>query len=80
MRIRLTSVMPPLPGWGWVAASGLVTVLAGLVFIHFLFTNTVWLLGMALAFDLTFEGAMVIAFGFALRTTPTAKPPSKMEP
>jgi uncharacterized membrane protein HdeD (DUF308 family) len=79
-RIRLTSVMPPLPGWGWVAASGLVTVLSGLVFIHFLFTNMVWLLGMTLAFDLTFQGAMVIAFGVALRATPTAIPPSMTEP
>ncbi len=68
-RIRLPSVMPPLPGRGWVAASGLVTVLAGLVFIHFMFTNTVRLLGMALAADLTLQGAMVIAFGVALRRT-----------
>ena len=80
MRIRLTSVMPPLPGWGWVAASGFVTVLSGLVFIHWLFTNTVWLLGMALAVDLTFQGAMVIAFGVALRASPTAIPPSMTEP
>ncbi|HSD54122.1 MAG TPA: hypothetical protein VLC47_08140, partial [Burkholderiales bacterium] len=80
MRVRLTSVMPPLPGWGWVAASGLVTVLSGLVFIHFLLTNTVWLLGIALAFDLTFQGAMVVAFGVALRATPTAIPPSMTEP
>jgi len=80
MRVRLTSVMPPLPGWGWVAASGHVTVLSGLVFIHFLFTNTVWLLGMALAVDLTFQGAMVIAFAVALRATPTATPPSMTAP
>ena len=80
MRIRLTSVMPPLPGWVWVAASGLVSVLAGLMFFHFLFTNTVWLLGIALAVDLTFQGAMVIAFGVALRATTTAIPPSMTQP
>ena len=80
MRVRLTSVMPPLPGWGWVAASGVVTILSGLVFIHFLFTNTIWRLGMALAVDLTFQGAMVIAFGVALRPRPTAIPPSMTEP
>lgn len=79
-RVRLTSVMPPLPGWGWVAASGLVTVLSGLVFIHFLFTNMVWLLGMALAVDLTFQGAMIIAFGVALRATTPAISPSMTEP
>ena len=80
IRIRLTSVMPSLPGWVWVAASGFVSVLSGLIFIHFLFTNTVWLLGMALAVDLTFQGAMVIAFGVALRATPTPIPPSMTEP
>jgi uncharacterized membrane protein HdeD (DUF308 family) len=76
MRTRLSSVMPVSPGWGWVAASGLVTVVAGLVFIHFLFVNTVWHLGMALAVDLTFQGAMAIACGVALRAPPTAVPPS----
>jgi uncharacterized membrane protein HdeD (DUF308 family) len=80
MRIRLASVMPSLPGWGWVAASGFVSVLSGLIFIHLLSANTVWLLGMALAVDLTFHGAMVIAFGVALRATPTAIPPSLTEP
>ena len=80
MRIRLTSVMPSLPGWGWVAASGVVTVLFGLVSSDFLFTTTVWLLGMALAVDLTFQGAMGVAFGLALRATPTAIPPSLTEP
>ena len=80
VRIRLTSVMPSLPGWGWVAASGFVSVLSGLIFIHLLFTNPVWLLGMALAVDLTFQGAMVIAFGVALRVTPTAISPSMTEP
>ena len=60
--------MPPMPGWVWVAASGLVSVLAGLMFFHFLFINTVWLLlGIALAVDLTFQGAMVIAFGVVLQ-------------
>jgi uncharacterized membrane protein HdeD (DUF308 family) len=80
MRIRLTSVMPSMPGWGWVAASGCVSVLCGLVFIHFLFKNAVSLFGTALAVDLTFQGAMVIAFGIALRATPTVIPPPPTQP
>lgn len=80
MRIRLTSVMPSMPGWGWVAASGCVSVLCGLVFIHFLFNNAVSLFGTALAVDLTFQGAMVIAFGIALRATPTVIPPPPTQP
>ena len=79
-RIRLTSVMPSMPGWGWVAASGCVSVLSGLVFIHFLFNNAVSLFGTVLAVDLTFQGAMVIAFGVALRATPTVIPPSTTQP
>jgi uncharacterized membrane protein HdeD (DUF308 family) len=80
MRIRLTSGMPSMPGWGWVAASGCVSVLCGLVFIHFLFDNAVSLFGTALAVDLTFQGAMVIAFGIALRATPTVIPPPTTQP
>ena len=67
MRIWLSVVMPYLPGWGWVAASGLVTVIAGLLFIASWPVDALWLLGMALAVDLTFQGAMAIAFGIALK-------------
>lgn len=67
MRMRLSAAMPPFPGWGWVTASGLVTVVAGFVFLHFLLVHPIWLLGAALAFDLSFHGASAIAFGIALR-------------
>ena len=79
-RIRLTSIMPSLPGWGWVAASGLVSVVSGLVFIHFLFVRPVWHLGVVLAVDLTFQGAMAIAFGLALKAIPRAISSSMTEP
>ena len=69
MRIRLSAVMPRLPGWGWITASGLVTVGAGFAFVHFLLLRPVWLLGEVLAFDLAFQGAAAIAFGLALRSS-----------
>ena len=72
VRIRLTSVMPLLPGWGWVAASGFVTVVCGLIFIHLLFTHPVWFLAIALAVDLVLQGATVIAFGVALKGARTS--------
>lgn len=71
-RIRLTSVMPSLPGWGWVAASGFVSVVAGLIFFHLAFGKTVWLPGMALAVDLACQGAMAIALGLALKANASA--------
>jgi len=67
MRTRLSAVMPPLPGWGWIAASGLVTAIAGLAFVHFLLLRPAWLLGEVLAFDLSFQGVSAVAFGLALK-------------
>lgn len=79
-RVRLTSVMPLLPGWGWLTASGLVSLVSGFAFIHLLFVRTVWLLCVVLAIDLAFQGAMALAFGLALKvnskavSSPTAQP------
>lgn len=67
VRIRLTSAMPSLPGWGWVAASGFVSLFTGFAFVHMLFAHTVWHLGMALAVDLGFQGATALAFGLTLK-------------
>jgi uncharacterized membrane protein HdeD (DUF308 family) len=69
MRIWLSRVMPSFPGRGWIVASGLVTVAAGIAFFLFPLLDRVWLLGVALAFDLTFQGVMATAFGLALKAT-----------
>ena len=79
-RFRLTSIMPSLPGWGWVVASAFVTVVSGLIFIHLLLVRPVWHLGVVLAVDLTFQGAMAIAFGLALKAIPRAISSSMTEP
>ena len=80
IRIRLTSVMPSLPGWGWVAASGFVSLVSGLAFVHLLFAHRLWLLGVALAADLTFQGATALAFGLALKANARAISSSPMDP
>lgn len=80
MRIRLSSVMPSLPGRHWVAASGVVSVLSGLAFIPLSFAAPVRLPAMALAFDLTFQGTMAIMFAVALRRATTSIPPATTEP
>lgn len=54
-------------GWGWLLAGGLVTALAGIVFLIGWPVNSLWLLGLFLAFDLAMQGWALIAFGFALR-------------
>ncbi|PTM98565.1 HdeD family acid-resistance protein [Mycoplana dimorpha] len=54
-------------GWGWLLAGGIVTALAGLVFLIGWPVNSLWLLGLFLAFDLAMQGWALIGFGFALR-------------
>ena len=66
-RFRLPSVMPSLPGWVCVTASALVSIVSGLIFIHFSLLRPVWHLGVVLVVDLAFQGAMAIACGLALR-------------
>jgi uncharacterized membrane protein HdeD (DUF308 family) len=72
--------MPSLPGWGWVAASGFVSLVCGLAFVHLLYSHKVWLLGVALTADLTFQGATALAFGLALKANARAISSSPMEP
>ena len=69
MRMRWSGVTPSRPGWGWITASGVVTAVTGIAFIYLLPVHPVWLLGMVLAFDLAFQGAMTLGFGLALRAT-----------
>jgi uncharacterized membrane protein HdeD (DUF308 family) len=71
-RILLTAVMPPLPGRGWVGASGSVSAIVGLICIHLSLGNTVWLLGVALAVDLISQGAMAAGFALALKANARA--------
>ncbi len=55
------------PGGGWLAVSGLVTVLAGLLIAMGWPDNSVWILGMVLSIDLIFQGVMLSMLGLALR-------------
>ncbi|PWJ76912.1 uncharacterized membrane protein HdeD (DUF308 family) [Pseudaminobacter salicylatoxidans] len=58
------------PGWGWVVAAGVVTILAGLIIAFRWPVNSLWVLGLFLAIDLIFQGWSNIAFGLALRNAP----------
>ena len=66
-RIWSSFDLRPLPGWGWVTVSGVVSVIAGIVFIAGWPADTVYLLGMVLAVDLAFQGATAVGFGIALK-------------
>lgn len=64
-RIAWSIALRRLRGWGWLLASGVITVLAGVVFLVGWPENSLWLLGIVLAVDLAFQGAADLVFGFA---------------
>ncbi len=59
-----------MPGRGWIIASGIVSVIAGIVFYAAWPGNTPWLLGIVLAVDLGLQGFLMIAFGLGLKSMP----------
>ncbi|BCG70750.1 hypothetical protein MesoLj113a_19080 [Mesorhizobium sp. 113-1-2] len=59
--------------WGWVAFSGVVTLLAGLVILSQGRLDTLAASGAILAIDLTMQGATLLAFGFGLKSSALAR-------
>ncbi|ESY68928.1 MULTISPECIES: DUF308 domain-containing protein [Mesorhizobium] len=55
-------------GWGWMVASGLVTVIVGGVVVAAWPAISLSLLGAILTFDLLFQGGGFIAFGLSMRS------------
>lgn len=66
-RIWWAAILSPMPGAGWITASGIVSVVAGVVFLIGWPANTVYLLGLVLAIDLMFQGASLIGWGATLK-------------
>lgn len=60
-------------GSGWLVTAGVVTAIAGLLIAFQWPVNSVWVLGLFLAIDLTFQGWALIALGLALRKTGQAQ-------
>ncbi|MBL8581102.1 MAG: HdeD family acid-resistance protein [Rhizobiaceae bacterium] len=52
---------------GWIIAAGVVTALAGIVIAIGWPVNSLFILGLFLAFDLVFQGIGFIFYGFALK-------------
>jgi uncharacterized membrane protein HdeD (DUF308 family) len=69
LRIVSSFRLRPETGWGWLLASGVITLIAGIVVAIGWPVHTLWLLGLVLAIDLTFQGVAAIAFGLALKAS-----------
>ena len=66
-RIWLGFQVRPGDGWGWIIASGIVSILAGFILMLGWPINSLWLLGMMLSIDLIFQGVSLAFFAFSLR-------------
>lgn len=67
LRISVGFETQPEKGWGWIVATGILTLIAAAVIVTGWPANTPFLLGLVLAFDLIFQGAAFIAFGMSLK-------------
>lgn len=67
LRIWWSSSLGNVPGRGWIVASGIAHIIAGVVFYASWPQNALFLLGIVLAADLGLQGLLLIAFGLALR-------------
>ena len=67
MRIVLAFSMKEGTSWLWVAASGIVTLLLGLIILNHWPVSSLYILGLFLGFDLVFAGASWIGVGLSLR-------------
>jgi len=73
VRIFLAFSMKREMPWIWVALSGVITLLLGLIILAHWPVNTVYILGMFLGIDLIFAGAGWIGLGFGLHRVPAAR-------
>lgn len=60
----------PAPAWGWIAATGAITLVLGIGLAALWPLNSLIVLGTLLAVDLLFQGVAVLSFGLALRRRP----------
>jgi uncharacterized membrane protein HdeD (DUF308 family) len=55
--------------WAWVAISGVITILIGLIILNQWPVSSLYVLGLFLGIDLVFAGAGWIGLGLGLRRT-----------
>jgi uncharacterized membrane protein HdeD (DUF308 family) len=62
------SFIVPVPGWGWQALDGLITLVLGAVVLAEWPASGLWVIGLLIGVDLIFYGVAWIALGLGLRT------------
>jgi len=63
------SVALALPGWGWLAADGLITLILGVLVLAEWPASGLWAIGLLIGVDLIFYGCAWIALALGLRAS-----------
>jgi uncharacterized membrane protein HdeD (DUF308 family) len=64
----IASLAVALPGWGWAAADGIITIVLGALVLAQWPASGLWVIGLFVGIDLIFYGAAWIALAAGLRT------------
>ncbi len=67
--ISLALALKPLPGWGWLLFSGLVSAVLALIFIAGWPFEARWLVGLFVGINLIFDGISLLMVGLAARAS-----------
>jgi uncharacterized membrane protein HdeD (DUF308 family) len=65
----ISSLAIALPGWGWQAADGIITLVLGLLVLAQWPASGLWVIGLLVGIDLIFYGGAWIALALRLRST-----------
>jgi uncharacterized membrane protein HdeD (DUF308 family) len=68
-KVSFSLAIRPFPNWGWVLASGILTILVAFYLWASFPVTAVWLLGVLLGLQLICEGAALGYLAWQVRTT-----------
>jgi uncharacterized membrane protein HdeD (DUF308 family) len=69
----ISAGMMKLPRWGWSVASGIVSVVLGVMLLAQMPVSSIWFIGFAIGVDLIVDGASLVGFATAINTLPKSK-------
>jgi uncharacterized membrane protein HdeD (DUF308 family) len=68
------SAMTQFPRWGWAFASGVISVVLGIMLLAQMPVSSIWFIGFAIGVDLIFEGAALVGLATAVHHQPALRP------
>jgi uncharacterized membrane protein HdeD (DUF308 family) len=74
LRVGFAMTVRPIPGWGWLFAGGLGSIVVGVILLIGWPATALWVTGLLLGINLIFTGVMHVALALASRTSTSEGP------